>query len=607
MAEFDNGLGLIDRTLARVGLSTLRAKLFAGFAGVLALLFAFGFVAMGSLSSSSRSAAEIDSEHVQALASVAGLQAAVAGVQPGLDAWLDGVAGFEVAPAFPDRTIIADLPIDDELRSALVGAVQNFEDVHSTVVELGAVDPEEAHEFLEAAFPPVTDAARRAFADALTAIAGESTATVAEIESDAAATRWMLLTLLAVAAVSALLIAWYLTSSTSSAARRLCATAGQIAQVDLAGLASATQALAGGDLSASLAFSTQPIPIRWTGELGEVAGEFNTMIDRLHEVGVFFADMTASLGRLVGEAEQVSRSVESGSVRLAGAAGEAADSSREIALSVDAMAGRATDQAEVTTETAAKAASIVQDVATTNSTAREALREAEDAITVARSGLADITSARTAMDSVTDAIGRVSGTISDVDRQSREVEEIVEMIQAIAAQTNLLALNAAIEAARAGESGRGFAVVADEVKALAEESASSSEKIAAIVGRMRSQVVGAIDAAAAGKDNADRGRDTVDTAGDAFASISESVASVQQRIGEVTDAAGRIQKAVGSIDSNIGKLVELAGANMEASHTVAASSQQGAAVTEDIKATADDLAESARRLNEELRNLTSSS
>ena len=133
----------------------------------------------------------------------------------------------------------------------------------------------------------------------------------------------------------------------------------------------------------------------------------------------------------------------------------------------------------------------------------------------------------------------VQGTVSamtEIERSSDQISQIIGVIDDIAFQTNLLALNAGVETARAGDAGKGFAVVASEVRALAQRSSAAAKEIKTLIGTS-TQHVG-------------RGVDQVGCAGEALASIVNRVAHISTLVSDI--AAGASEQSTGLAEINIG-------------------------------------------------------
>ena len=124
--------------------------------------------------------------------------------------------------------------------------------------------------------------------------------------------------------------------------------------------------------------------------------------------------------------------------------------------------------------------------------------------------------------------------MSSIEASSKQIGNIVGLIDEIAFQTNLLALNAGVEAARAGEAGRGFAVVATEVRALAQRSAEAAKEIKALISTSSQQV--------------DTGVKLVGETGRALARIVDQVGRLNQLVADIAHSAQ--EQAAGLSDVN---------------------------------------------------------
>ncbi|MBY5832302.1 methyl-accepting chemotaxis protein [Rhizobium ruizarguesonis] len=110
-----------------------------------------------------------------------------------------------------------------------------------------------------------------------------------------------------------------------------------------------------------------------------------------------------------------------------------------------------------------------------------------------------------------------------IEQASREISQIINVIDEIAFQTNLLALNAGVEAARAGDAGKGFAVVAQEVRELAQRSATAAKDIKALITKSGNEV--------------QVGVKLVQATGEALAEIGTRVIAINDHIHSIATAA----------------------------------------------------------------------
>ncbi|MDR3514333.1 MAG: methyl-accepting chemotaxis protein [Azospirillaceae bacterium] len=143
--------------------------------------------------------------------------------------------------------------------------------------------------------------------------------------------------------------------------------------------------------------------------------------------------------------------------------------------------------------------------------------------------------------------------LADLSQVNEQVNDIINLIQQVAAQTHLLALNATIEAVRAGDAGRGFVVVASEVKALAGQSREATDNISGRVAAI------AATTGAAMKAMVEVG-DSIARMGGLFTAVAGAVSEQDSATRDIARAAGAAVSSAGQISGAIAAVAEAAGA-----------------------------------------------
>lgn len=150
------------------------------------------------------------------------------------------------------------------------------------------------------------------------------------------------------------------------------------------------------------------------------------------------------------------------------------------------------------------------------------------------------------------------GSMTEISRSSKKIEEIISVIDDIAFQTNLLALNASVEAARAGEQGKGFAVVAEAVRTLAQRSAASAKDITSLIKESVEQI--------------DKGSEVADRSGTVLTNIVTSIKKVSDLNNEIAAASSEQTTGIQQISKAMNQLDQSSQANAASAEEIAATS-----------------------------------
>jgi methyl-accepting chemotaxis protein len=167
-----------------------------------------------------------------------------------------------------------------------------------------------------------------------------------------------------------------------------------------------------------------------------------------------------------------------------------------------------------------------------------------------------------------DVLRETVTAMSGIETSSKQIGNIIGVIDEIAFQTNLLALNAGVEAARAGDTGRGFAVVATEVRALAQRSADAAKEIKSLISASGQQV--------------DIGVRLVNETGNFLKRIVEQVAKLNGLISEIAASAQEQSTGLSQVNTAVNQMDQV--------------TQQNAAMVEQSTAASHNLASEAEEL-----------
>ncbi|MBM7680811.1 methyl-accepting chemotaxis protein [Pullulanibacillus pueri] len=320
--------------------------------------------------------------------------------------------------------------------------------------------------------------------------------------------------------------------------------------------------------------------------------------DEIGQLGRSFEQMRSSLVTVISEISEKATSLAASSEELSASTDQNSQATQQITQAIQELGIGAEQQSrsiEASTQSALDMVQTIQEIATSSN---KVSSTAVETTHIVKEGNEAIEVTVEQMQSIKKTVSDLAYKLKTLSQHSANIGQIIGVITEIADQTNLLALNAAIEAARAGEQGKGFAVVADEVRKLAEQSATSTDKIRQVITTIQSETDEALKSMELGKTEVDKGIDIVNHAGESFKNIKQFVDEVTSQIQNVSASVQEINAGTEQNVKTFEEVSEISEQTSAGVQDVSASTEEQLASMEEISSSAEVLSEMAEELQQ---------
>jgi methyl-accepting chemotaxis protein len=298
----------------------------------------------------------------------------------------------------------------------------------------------------------------------------------------------------------------------------------------------------------------QRLSITSDDEIGLISKNINKFIDKIHKIILISKEESS----------------------------ENASISNELSVTSLQVGERVEEEAQIIEETTVFADNLRQNLSSSVEIAKNADKEIQNAMSSLTNVNSEIINLATFLQESAIKENNLCEKLHSVSDNTKEIKNVLEVINDFADQTNLLALNAAIEAARAGEHGKGFAVVADEVRKLAENIQRSLTEINTTINIVTESIITVSEDMNANTKNIQTLSTTSNKAQehvtDVIDTLQHTVKAAQKTIDDYINTSDRIEQ----ITEKVSKVNTLAATNVKSIEEISSASEHLNKMTEKL-------------------------